>query len=853
MPLTDLQKIRFYFEEGKRLWAAMPEKVASREFYELWENIQQPSPFRVDAASLELMGGVFELPAAESPRMGCFGWDVGNGCAALTVECSEWLKKYLLFFSDGEPFISEEPVEFAADDELKHGEKLEVIYDLAAHLRKNHPGCDIAKLKKKDFVEYLGEIAADYDSRIINSMKLMSVGFMRNLFQQALSDQASDEVDRQLSLPLDGDYAQEADEDFNPAFTVRNLCGSIPAQTRWQVRRNLQFLSDACRTAAENEREFLLVFKDAESLGKPAGHELGIRLKIDPGTPVSEGDILNVYIRGERDIFGTFRIDIFDGDVIFGRLRCDDADHFSERRPQMFGRLQRSPRTFISNLADNLCRAIGEEQPQELGALDHVLGLKDLPFDFSLQPELPQDMDASQRQAWCTAVNPANPLVLIQGPPGTGKTHVLEQVVRHLCRKNLRILVAAPSNTAVDNICRRIADLPVLRFGKTTYSMAPDVAEKCWIGESANVARFVDLRRSRGIGGIYAGTHIGLLKDNIVVEDMLRNGRYDVIIFDEAGMSNLEEFLLCVKLGNRAVLFGDHQQLPPFPLPQNVIERLHAECGPVTREQNYMITRSALEWLIEGRNCPVIMLQRSYRCQNPRLLRFASTLFYDAGVRPSRRAEYYQLSFHERKLKYPPRTLLFYSTSALPPELRSECLSLEGSKPGLSNHTEAVICCLAFYRALQRYDIDEITIIAPYRKQVKLIRRLISLEKAREVIPEKEISDKTWMHFLSSRIATVDSFQGGESDIVIICYVRSNENGGIGFIDNPNRINVAHTRCRREINIVGDLDCLKRQARNNIFVRMERAFRRDGEVLQVTENMLPEATPEATPEPACES
>ncbi len=844
MPLTDLQKIRFYFEEGKRLWSSMPERVVSREFYELWENIQQPLPFRIDTDSFELMGYSFDFPRAASPKMGCFGWEHNSGCAALMVECAEWSRKYLLFFSDGEPFVSEEEIEFFNEDELKHGEKLEIIYDLTAYLRKHHPSFDISKLKKKEFVEYLDRIAGDYDRRIINSMKLMSVGFMRNLFQQALSDHASDEVDQQLSLPLDGDYAQETDDDCNPAFTVRNLRDSIAPQTRWQVWRNLKFLADGCRFAAENEREFLLVFKDAEPLGEPNGHEFAIKMKIDPGTPISEGDILNVFVRGERDIFGTFRVDIFDGDIIFGRLRCDDALNFTALRHQMFGRLQRSPRTFVANLTENLCRSITEEEPEELGALDHVLGLKELTFDFSLQPDMPEDMDASQRQAWCTAVNPANPLVLIQGPPGTGKTYVLEQVVRHLCRKNLRILVAAPSNTAVDNICRRITDLPVLRFGKTTYSIAPDVAERCWIGEPANVTRFVELRRNRGVGGIYAGTHIGLMKDDIVAEDMFRNGRYDVIIFDEAGMSNLEEFLLCVKLGNRAVLFGDHQQLPPFPLPQNVLERLYSECGPVTHEQNYMITRSALEWLIEGRGCPVIMLQRSYRCQNPRLLRFASTLFYDAGVKPSRRAEYYQLSFHERKLKYPPRTLLFYSTSALPPELKSECLSLEGSKPGLSNRTEALVCCQAFYQALRRYDIEEITIIAPYRKQVKLIRKLISLDKAREAVPDKEISEKTWAKFQASRIATVDSFQGGESDIVIICYVRSNENGGIGFIDNPNRINVAHTRCRREINIVGDLECLKRQARNNIFVRMERAFRRDGEVIPVTEAMLAEAQAE---------
>ena len=86
----------------------------------------------------------------------------------------------------------------------------------------------------------------------------------------------------------------------------------------------------------------------------------------------------------------------------------------------------------------------------------------------------------------------------------------------------------------------------------------------------------------------------------------------------------------------------------------------------------------------------------------------------------------------------------------------------------------------------------------------------------------------------------MDSFQGAESDIVIICYVRSNKNEGIGFVDNPNRVNVAHTRCRREIVIIGDLEGLKQQARNNIFERMSRAFSRDGKLIEVSEDMLKE-------------
>ncbi len=833
MAQQHLDKIKFYFDEGKRLWSMSPDKVISREFYELWENIQEPMPFAVTEDAIEMFGFKFELPGSDSRKLACFGWDQANGCASLTVECAEWEKKYLLFFSEGDPFVSEEEVVFFDNDELKHGEKLEIIYDLTAWLRQNQPQVDILKLKKKEFTDYLDQIAGSYDRKVVNSMKLMSVGFMRNLFQQALSDQASDEINQQLILPLDGGYAQDEEEDFNPALSIRNLRDGLPAQTRWSVRRNLNFLAAGCRLAAENEREFILVFREAEAMAPPHGGELALKIKIDPEIPLSEGDIVNVFIRGEREMYATFRVDIYDGDVILGRLRSDDINRFGQYQGQMFGRLQRSPRSMMASLVEDLCE--GLKGGRSFDAMDYVLGLKALTFNFKISPNAPVDMDSSQRQAWSTAVNPDNNLVLIQGPPGTGKTHVLEQVVRYLCKCNLRVLVAAPSNTAVDNICRRLNGLPVLRFGRNSYSIAPDVMESCWIGETTNVARFIELRRRHNLGGIYAGTHVGLLKDEIVVDDMLKNGPYDVIIFDEAGMANLEEFLLCVKLGKRAVLFGDHQQLPPFPLPQPVLERLYQECEPVTHEQRYMITRSALEWLIEARGCPVIMLQRSYRCQNPRLLRFSSTLFYDAGVKPSRQAEYYQLSFQERNRKYSSQTLLFYSTSHLPDSIRAENLSLEGSKPGISNPAEALICAHAFYRALSRYELSEITIIAPYRKQMQLIRRILSRECAGMI---RQISDNEWKTFVNTRIATVDSFQGGESDIVIICYVRSNPGGSIGFIDNPNRINVAHTRCRREINIIGDIDCLKAQARNNIFERMERAFLRDGEVLHVTENML---------------
>jgi hypothetical protein len=838
---TDLQKIKYYFDEGRRLWENDSERVVTREFYQLWENVQKPRPFSLADDSVSLFDIDFDLPACDDEKIGYFCWDAEEMCPALTVESPEWKKKFLLTFSDGEPHIYENPEIWYDDDELSMGEKLEIVFDVIAWYKKNRPEKDILSLTKKEFVESLENVSRNHDPKSISAIKRVSARFLKNLIKKATADMATDEISRQLSLPLGGDYST-GESMFEEDDDIRVCSAVIPERTAWEVESDLDFLSAACRFAAENERNFVLTFSEAEIIGEPGISDVPFKLHINPEMPLSQGDILNVYLRGENDLFGTFKIDIFDGNVIFGRLRCDFPREAERVKDKLFARLQRSPRSYLAESVTKLQEelAVFSSSRGEQGALDNVLGLKCLNFAPGNISNAPATMDISQQKAWAAAVKADNPVVLIQGPPGTGKTYVLEQVARELCSQGLRILISAPSNTAVDNICRRIADLPVLRFGKNPNSISPDVAAKCWIGNTVNISRFVEQRKSLNTGGIYAGTHVGLMRDDIVTEDMKQNGRYDVIIFDEAGMANLEEFLLCAKLGKRAVLFGDHQQLPPFPLSSEVISRLNDEYGAVSRKLMALVKGSALEWLATQRGLPILMLQRSYRCQNPRLLRFSSTLFYDAGVQASSTAEYYQLTFHERKVKYPPSTLRFYTTSSLPAYMRKEFLFMEGQKPGLANPSEAYICLYAFYQAVKKYPLEEISIIAPYRKQVNLLRENISLERVRELCPDQEISEERWKRFIFSRIATVDSFQGGESDIVIICYVRSNKEDGIGFIDNPNRINVAHTRCRREINIVGDLYGLKRQAKNNIFERMERAFRRDGELIQVNEYMMEE-------------
>jgi len=368
------------------------------------------------------------------------------------------------------------------------------------------------------------------------------------------------------------------------------------------------------------------------------------------------------------------------------------------------------------------------------------------------------------------------------------------------------------------------------------------VAEACWSREGEALRRFAQRRRKTG-AAIYVGTHLGILRGELVQHEMEEYGPFEVIIFDEAGMARLDEFLLCLQLAARAIVFGDHQQLPPHPPSSAVVTQLVEEIGPLPTSQWSLLQGSALQWLAEMRHFPVALLQCSYRCQNPRLMRFASTLFYNARVQPSDEADYYKLPYAERQRRYPSATLRFYCTSSLPTELRCQRLIVEGGRTGFENRTEAALCLAAFQQALQSYPLAEITLIAPYRRQVRLLRRALAQFRLERLTGELAPGDEEWEHFLHTRVSTVDSFQGGESDAIIICYVRSNEEGRIGFVDDPNRVNVAHTRARRHMAVVGDLECLKEGEKNRIFARMERAFRRDGEVIDVPREMIDEWLP----------
>ncbi len=834
----EFEKISRYFEEGRRLWDSDPDTVMSCGFFESWQLTTRPEAFVIAEETFELLNQTFET-SAEEACIAYFIWSTIEECAMMVVEGPGFDKSLLLQFNEGEPEILEPPLVFLEDDELTLGERLEIMYEVVAHVRQTEPTRDVRTLNRTEVATILDAISDTYEPRAIRIMKRLKLASVRHMLEQVVADMAVDELSNQLELPLDGSYATSTgnepgtddifDEEPSPAI-------HIPARTPWNILSEISFIQAADIALLELEEVFVIQFGDCEVLEKVDRRSFVLRLPTPADLPLPEGSRMRVFIRGEHPPIASFQIDLIERDYLYGRFQWRDVPDAELPNPRIYGRPQPGPTKFISGMINATVVEFMQKSRFVAPALNTALGIEASGFVDNNDAHGDLMLDATQQHAWANAVSDENPIIVIQGPPGTGKTYVLEQVLRTLCGRGKRLLLAAPSNTAVDNVCRRILDLPVLRVGRERDNISADVNANIWVQDIDAVTAYKQKQQASTGGTIYAGTHFATLRDDVIQADYEQNGPYDCIVFDEAGMGRMDEFLLCLRLAKRAVLFGDHQQLPPFPLPKMVVERLH-ERGPVPRALWTVLSKSALEWLGTVRHFPVFLLQSSYRCQNPRLMRFSSTLFYNARVKASEHAEYYQLDFETRRKRFPTSTLRFYRTSDLPARARHEQLVIEGHKPGLQNPLEARLCVCVFCELIRRYPLKEITIIAPYRRQVRLIRQFMTRDFVKCLVPNLEFEKEEWDWYLQNRVSTVDSFQGGESDAVIICYVRSNDGEGIGFIDNPNRINVAHTRARREMAVIGDLDNLKEQAGSSLFTRMERAIRRDGEIVNVTADL----------------
>ena len=829
MNSPEAQIIESYLMERARMFPRNPAHAASRAFYELWEKLCCPQPFPVTKSTLVLNGTLLRFPRHRgTDAEGVYCWDEEEGCPRLRVRTAEWEKSYLIRLRhDGAATWEEQETVQLTDDGT--AESVDAMREIARMMKEDGKAAPDSKLKLKELHEYADRLEDFFPDSTIRAIKALSAQQVHELIQSALADLAADELDDQLVLPLDGTYARELD---GGETYLKNRRDMVCSETVWRVKQRLELIERSARLQAELERDFTLRLGDAELL-RTRDHEYVIELQAHSDAPVRQDDVLSVVSDDGGERIGFLQVDLSDGDLIVGRLRTDRKLDFAQEKTHLSARMPKSP---LEQYADNI-RDLKFELDRgftdSFGAAAELLGITSTPFTAPPCPPASSgsSLNAPQRAALEAACSGSNKVVLIQGPPGTGKTYLLEQIVRRMQRQGLRILVGAPSHAAVDNLCRRIMDLPFLRCARNRENVDPSLMEGHWVGTPGNYRKIRMRCGEKAAGIIFAGTLPGLLRD-YTIENFQKTGtEFDVILIDEAGMAAPDEALLAARLANRIVLLGDHRQLPPFPRHKSVLEEILRDNPAQDSEAAMLATRSIMEWLISYRKFPVYMLNLSYRCRNPRLLRFASTMFYNAELLPNPDADYYRLPPGERERQYPKSTLRIISTSQLPLKKRAERFAYENGRPGIWNPGEVRIAAEVFRSMLDRYELEEITVISPYRRQIVLLRKTFS-----DIFASRFATDR-WNHFLMKNIATVDSFQGGESEAVIISYVRSSERHGIGFTDNANRINVAYTRCRSELVIIGDLECLKNRGRNQLFAKLERAVERDGEIV------FPETTP----------
>ncbi|MCA8920653.1 MAG: AAA family ATPase, partial [Planctomycetes bacterium] len=400
------------------------------------------------------------------------------------------------------------------------------------------------------------------------------------------------------------------------------------------------------------------------------------------------------------------------------------------------------------------------------------------------------------------------------GPPGTGKTRTLAEFVAKAVARGERVLACAASNAAVDNLAERLVErgLVVVRLGHPArvspaveaHGLDAQVAAsddyalaRGWIAEAHALRLTLDKRwrrraisyaeRRAGFAEVRrllrdARAHLAGLKDAIVARaqvvcataagadsDLLAEAEFDWVALDEATQAVDPIALVALLRAPRAVLAGDPCQLPP-----TVIDPRAAAAG---------LGRSFFERLAEAAPCASRLLTVEYRMPRE-LLGFPSAQHYGGRLEADP-------SVAERRLS---------DLGVLPDPLRPEpwCFldtagkgwdeTRLGDDPSLCNPEQAARVAAEVERLLARgLPASEVGVICAYSAQVRLLRERL----ARWVSEGLEIS-------------SVDGFQGREKEAVVVDLVRSNPEARVGFLQDTRRTNVALTRARRFLLVVGD-------------------------------------------------
>jgi len=443
---------------------------------------------------------------------------------------------------------------------------------------------------------------------------------------------------------------------------------------------------------------------------------------------------------------------------------------------------------------------------------DILLGEREPTFHRNMKPltDVSPRLNQSQHNAIQHALS-ANDLAIIHGPPGTGKTTTVVEVIRLLVARGLKVLACAPSNTAVDNLLERllvVGENPV-RLGHPARvsedlrqhsldALAGRHEAMMVVHQMMREAEQIERQSARYTRGRPAPGQRGqqrqearelkrharilekqaiadLLKDARVIcatttfdDSVLDDMRFDVLVIDEACQSVEPGCWVPLRRADRLILAGDHLQLPPTILSDaakkdgfavSLMERLVNHYGDLVTQQ----------------------LTVQYRMHES-IMGFSSQHFYDNSLIADESVRQHVLSDLPRVqrdlVSDDPVTFIDTAGTGWQEELEPEGLSKRNPEEGRLVLKQVNALCEAGLAP------SDIAVIAPYAAQVRWLR-------------ENAIYDKL-------EIDTVDGFQGREKEAVVISLVRSNSIGEIGFLSDARRMNVALTRAKRKMIIVGD-------------------------------------------------
>ena len=460
---------------------------------------------------------------------------------------------------------------------------------------------------------------------------------------------------------------------------------------------------------------------------------------------------------------------------------------------------------------------------------------------FSFEPMKFPWLNPTQERA-VNEVLWAKDVAIVHGPPGTGKTTTLVEAINETLMRESQVLVCAQSNMAVDWISEKLVDrgINVLRIGNPTrvndkmlgftyerrFESHPDYPQLWAIRKairelrknrkkgSENYHQKMDRLKSRaaeielrinaelfGEARVIACTLVGS------AHHLLEGMKFGTLFIDEAAQALEAACWIPMRRASRVILAGDHCQLPPT---VKSIAALRAGLG-----------KTLMERIAENKPEVVTLLKIQYR-MNDEIMRFSSDWFYGGEVESAPQIKYRSVLDYDHPITWidtsneenqitiegedAPEDSASTSSSVSAANQNSDLNFKEqfvGESFGRINKAEAELTLLTlaeyFTKIGKQRVLEEridVGIISPYRAQVQYLKKLI----------KKYEFFKPYRRLIS--VNTVDGFQGQERDVILISLVRSNDEGQIGFLKDLRRMNVAMTRARMKLIILGNRDTM---------------------------------------------